>query len=212
MATEAEVILGRGEGLDALLIRARAGDGDALAGLIEVYRERLRNRADRHLDRRMRSKISPSDLVQESLVQAVSDLDAFRGSSLVEFSAWLEGILDHRIANTRRCFMETSKRNVRRELPIGADSRVRESLANLPGECTPASEAARRLERREALRIAINRLPDEQREVLRLRYQDELSFRQIGERLDLSEGRANRIHAGALAELLDDLRPGHDPR
>ena len=52
--------------IDALLLRARAGDDAAAGELLESHRARLRSMVAVRLDRRLSARVDPSDLVQEA--------------------------------------------------------------------------------------------------------------------------------------------------
>jgi RNA polymerase sigma-70 factor (ECF subfamily) len=81
---------------EVLLERARAGDQAALAELLSLYRNYLAILARVHIDTAVQSKADPSDLAQETCLQAAREFPQFRGSAEAEFTAWLRKILAHR--------------------------------------------------------------------------------------------------------------------
>src|SRR5438105_10123792 len=81
---------------------------------LNQYRGYLRALAQIELGRRLQSKVDPSDIVQQSLLEAHQDLAALKGRTEAELVAWLRTILARNLLNTARDFA-AQKRDVRRE-------------------------------------------------------------------------------------------------
>ena len=74
--------------------------------------------ANRELNGELRAKVSPSDVVQETFLEAQKHFDQFRGSSQEELLAWLSSILHSLLRNASRRYKETQKRDVSREVRV----------------------------------------------------------------------------------------------
>ena len=61
--------------------------------MLARFRSYLQLLAEARLDRRLRSKVDPSDVVQQTLLQAYKAWRQFRGTSDGEVAAWLRQIL-----------------------------------------------------------------------------------------------------------------------
>ena len=85
--------------------------------VLNRYRGYLRMLAESKLDRRLRAKIDPSDIVQETMMQAFRAWGDLRGSSEGERLAWLRQILIRTLLHAVRDFGR-AKRNVAREQPL----------------------------------------------------------------------------------------------
>ena len=68
---------------------ARAGDADCLGWLLEIYHNYLHLLASAQLNKRLRSRVNPSDLVQETFLRASRHFGEFCGSSEQEWLGWL---------------------------------------------------------------------------------------------------------------------------
>jgi RNA polymerase sigma-70 factor (ECF subfamily) len=201
----------RTQTLDSLIAAARAGSNEALGELLEAWRDYLLLVANQELDSVLCPKGGASDLVQQTFLEAQRDLQRFDGSTIGEWVAWLRTILDHNVANFRRGYLATEKRNVKREVPLGTFD-DRDSYFGLhfvgdtqtPSQCLSAGEQALRLKH------ALSRLPELQRRVIELRHRDGLSFAEIGRLTDRSAEAARKLWSRAIKRLAHELVIHHE--
>jgi RNA polymerase sigma factor for flagellar operon FliA len=62
-------------------------------------------------------------------------------------------------------------------------------------------------EKRDALQAAIEQLPGKERLVLPLYYRSELTMKEVGDRLGITESRVSQLHTKALSRLRGVLSP-----
>jgi RNA polymerase sigma-70 factor (ECF subfamily) len=166
------------------------------------YRSFLRLKAMGMVSR-FQSKLEPSDVVQQTLLDAHRNLDQFRGTSDAEMAKWLGQMLTNNVADAARA-LTRQKRDVRREqplqvdgdsFPVGADQWV-------AAEQTTPSLCVARCEQVQRLQEAIQQLPLPQREVIVLHH---LQGRSLNETAELI-GRSPAAVAGLLFRGLKSLR------
>lgn len=186
---------------------ARAGSLAALGKGLDGCRNYLLGIAERELDGDLRAKAGASDLVQETFIDAQKMFARFEGHSEAEWLAWLRQLLLFNVAGFTRRY-RTDKRSAERETPLGGASSVwpTEPTAS---DATP-SAVVREAEETAVVEAAIAQLPPDYQRVLRWRYQEELSFVEIGERLGRSQDAVRRLWAQAIDELQQRLTP-HEP-
>src|SRR5947208_418663 len=90
-----------------LLHCARQGSQPALGQLLELYANYLKLLARLQIDHRLQGKVDPSDVVQETFLEAHRDFVQFRGQSEEEFVGWLRQILVSNLANVVRHYHGT---------------------------------------------------------------------------------------------------------
>jgi RNA polymerase sigma-70 factor, ECF subfamily len=175
---------------------------DAAGQALEAWRHYLLLIANRELPAEVRQKVGASDIVQDTLAEAHRDLSQFLGQGEDQLRAWLRQILLNNIANARRHYLHTGKRDVAREVALkdassGEDWRL--ALARCPVG-TPSSEAVRDEEAR-LLEQALRQLPEHLRQVIVLRHRENKSFAVIGAALGLSAAAARKSWVRGLEKL-----------
>jgi RNA polymerase sigma-70 factor, ECF subfamily len=178
---------------------ARDADGNSL----EPYRDYLRWLARTQMDERLKCKLDPSDLVQETLLQAHRALSRLRARSDSQVAAWLRQILARNLAHAQRD-LGRRKRDVRREQSL--EAALDASSARLEGWlAADQSSPSQRASRNElVLRLAasLERLPEAQREAIVLQHWQAKSLAEIGKQM----GRSPEAVAGLIKRGLKQLR------
>ncbi len=186
-----------------LLLRARSSDMDALGQLLAWYINYLTILATTQLDRRLKSRLSPSDVVQEVLLAAHRDFRDFRGQSQAELMGWLRQILINTLHRSFARHVTAGKRDIRREVSIDQVSRqMEESACNLaamlPSQGDSPSAALRAREDAVELADQLNKIRPQYRDVIVLRVIKGLSFEEIAEEMDRTCGAVRMLWLRAL--------------
>jgi RNA polymerase sigma-70 factor (ECF subfamily) len=170
---------------------------------IERFRGYLLLLARLHTSTRLQGKLDASDVVQQTLVQALSGLEGFRGTSDAEMAVWLRQILARHLANVARD-QGRQKRDVRRERSLEAalDQSASRLEAFLAADQSSPSQQAQRNEQVLRLADALATLPEPQREALTLHHLEHFSLEEVGRRLDRSPAAV----AGLIKRALRALR------
>jgi RNA polymerase sigma-70 factor, ECF subfamily len=183
-----------------LLAAARGADPQAFDRLFARFRNYLRLLAQDWLEGAFRGKADPSDLVQETLLEAHQGFAAFQGTDEPEFVAWLRQIMARNVADFVRRY-RSAARNVRREEP-SPDSRIVARLQLLAGKLQSSpSHGAHRREMGVVLADAMAELLPPHREVIRLRNLQGLGWPEIAQRMNRSEDAARKLWTRALVNL-----------
>jgi RNA polymerase sigma-70 factor (ECF subfamily) len=173
----------------ALVHRARAGDREAFAALMERYQDGVFG----HLLARCGDPRRAAEIAQDAFITAFTTLN--RIEKPASFRSWVIGI---GLNLLRRRTREVANS----DLLLGARDGRDEGLSALANG-----------ERLAAVRKALDQLPENYRAVLTLHYFDKQRGRAIGEELGLSEGAVHMMMLRArkaLAERLKDFAPGND--
>ena len=139
-----------------------------------------------------RMRVEEDEVLYRVFDRALAALPRFRGESRLSTwlyrIAWREGLRQ----------LEKQGRWKDREAPL-------EAAATRPSEQDDPERVLERLESAERVREALGRLDPRDREVLALRYLEELKLAEVAERLDIPLGTAKvRVHR-ALARMRKEL-------
>lgn len=197
---------GSREDVLALISRARRGSGDSLGRLLQMYRNYLMVLAGTQIERRLQPRMSPSDIVQETMLRAHANFGQFRGASEPELIGWLRQILVNNLAKFVEQHVLAARRDVRREVSIERLGRAIEQstiqlAALLPAESRSPSAAAQQREEAVLLADRLAMLAPDYREVLMLRNLQGLPFETIAEQMERSVSATRMLWLRAIEKL-----------
>jgi RNA polymerase sigma-70 factor (ECF subfamily) len=198
---------------DDLIARIHSRDPQALAAFLSAHQQQLLAFIERQLGSALRRKVEPDDVFQEMSAEAVRALPTAELGDRDPFS-WLCQIAEHRIIDLHRRFFGAQKRDAGREVPLGSPGGSETQPAGLinllVASMTTPSRAFSRNAREALLLEALEKLPEEQRTALRLRYIENLPSKQIAERLNKSDAAVRVMLTRSLKKLQELLGEQQD--
>jgi RNA polymerase sigma-70 factor, ECF subfamily len=195
---------GQADEAERLLAAARAGSREALGAALEACRGYLLLVAQGELGEDLRAKGGASDLVQGTLMEACRDFGRFHGGTEEELLQWLRRLLLNNLADFARQYREAGKRQLDREVALApGDS---SAAAGGPAAALPSpGSAAAAGEQAAAVRRVLDRLPDDYRRVVVLRYEQGRAFEEIGAEMGLTANAARKLLVRAVERVRQEL-------
>lgn len=188
-----------------LVARLQNRDEEALAKLFSLHRIRLRQLIDFRLDSRLRGRVDPSDVLQDSFLDAAQRLPHYLQGPPIPFFVWLRQVALQRIVDVHRHHLGASKRSANREqqtdLPWLPDATSASLAFQLVSRLASPSELVVRDELIALLHTALETMDPIDREVLALRHFEELSNDETAAVLGLQKSAASNRYVRALNRL-----------
>jgi len=188
-----------------LLERVRRGDDGAINGLLARHRDAIRRMIDQRMDKVVQRRVDASDIVQDVLIEANRRIGDYLANPTMPFQLWLRHMARDRLIDAHRRHRVASNRSLDREVslavPDGADRSEADLIGQLPGrELTPAAAATwHELEFRFA--AAVERLDEDDRQIVLLRHFEHLSTADAAAVLGLSKPAAGMRYLRAMRRL-----------
>ncbi len=200
-----------GDQTEHWLDSARQGDASAVNHLLEQHRQPVRRLVEMRLDRRVQQRVDVSDVVQEVMTEASTRLQKYLANPEMAFHLWLRQIAWDHIIDTYRRHRVSAKRSMDREQPMNVAANGDHSTMELavqlcdPGMTPAAAATQREIARR--VEAAIERLGDQDREIIVMRHYEHLTNLEIATALDLNPPAASMRYLRSvrrLRQLLDE--------
>lgn len=192
---------------ESLIRRVRGGDDDAFEILFGRCLGAVRGFLRRGIPPSLRRKVSESDLIQETRIVALRRCLEFHVQPDGTFKGWLLRIARHKLRDAIRTYEHTAMRGAAREIERGD----RPPTEMFPSTDPTPSQYAIAAEVRARLAQAMEQLPPDYREVLRLTRVEGLSIREAAGRLGRSHEATKRLHSRALhrfSTIYDSIEGG----
>jgi RNA polymerase sigma-70 factor (ECF subfamily) len=190
------------EQIDTLLERLRKSDGEALGELFMLHRDRLWRMIYVRLDRRVMSRITADDVLQETFLDLARRIGEYLEKPDVPVYIWLRFLGLQRLQMVQRAHLGAKMRDVGQE--VSSDSMAGQLVSHM----TSPSQAAIQKELQDRLRQALDGMDPLDREVLALRHFEDLGNNETAQVLGITKEAASKRHVRALKrlrEILDDL-------
>lgn len=170
------------------------------------YRPLLKAIVSRKIDKELGGKADASDVLQDALSAAQANIDQIATKTPREFRGYLRRVLMTKIQDLKRRFLQTQKRGVHRELTaedISSDE-FRQIADNdgSPLDLLIDEEHFRRVMQ------AIGDLPPEIQKVLAWRFEQDLSYEEIGKKLGRTKDDVRMLMQRCIARLKQRFEEG----
>lgn len=185
-----------------LLDAAANGDEDAVDLLIARHRRYVRQLIELRLGPDIQARVDSSDVIQETLIVASRRFYEFLEQRPISFRLWLRGKALDRLVEARRRHT-ARKRDARRDIPITDASSMliaQKLIPMVPRNPLVQQELAAKV------RLSLQRLTEQQQEILLLRHAECLSNAEAAEVLGIDPGNASKRYGRALGRLSTELR------
>lgn len=192
---------------DVLCQQARSGSQSAIGQLLDQCRGYLTVIANQEIGQQIRVKVAPSDIVQESLLDAYRDFDKFEGTTEQELLKWLRRVLLNNLSDAVKRYRIAASRSVDRERSLTADDNSKGLVPDLVANTSLPLAKAIRGEEQQRVLAAIRQLPERQRQAVILRNLEGKPFEEIGQALQISAEAARKLWERAIQRLSEELSP-----
>ncbi|MEJ2111120.1 MAG: sigma-70 family RNA polymerase sigma factor [Acidobacteriota bacterium] len=193
---------------EEILQRAATGDKIAFEELFDRHRPRLLKIIALRMDRRIAGRVDPSDILQETYMEAFKRLPKYLKKPDMEFYNLLRWIAREKTIEFYRRHVGTRKRTIRNEVPLTPVDSSAKLVSGLIGRLPTPSQELAKAELAEMLQKAFRQLDSDEQDLILWRHFDQLSTREMAELLNITEAAAFKRYMRAvqrLRKILQDL-------
>lgn len=185
-------------------------DRNDLAAQLAENRERLTRLVRFRMDKRIRGRVDPSDVVQEACLEAFRRYDKFRSDDKMPFYVWLRFLTVQQLQIAQRKHLGFLMRSAAKDVSLNsagsAASDVGALADVLSASMTSPSRALADKESKERLIAALDSLDEKDREILALRHFEQLNTIESAQVLGISEGLVSTRYGRALRKLIAAMK------
>ena len=200
----------KNEEIRELVVRAKAGDADALNELFARHHPLLLDVARRRIGARLRLKEEPDDLAQTTFREATRDFANYEYRGPDSLVRWLMQILQNKIRDKAE-FYAANKRDQTRERTLSGPAQAGADPSPGIDPASPDLSVTMQVQREEAfghLRRALGELSREHREAITLVFFEGLSLREAGEKMQGRSEDAVRMMMRRAENKLGEMLKG----
>lgn len=197
---------------DAIVLRAMHGDKRALAQAFQRFRPRLKQSVSMRMDRRLCGRVDPSEVVQETFLDASERLDHFTSEpQRMPLFLWLRLLAAQRLIDLHRQHLGAQMRDASLEVSLDRPESLQTSSIWLAEQLVDrhgtGSDAAIRSEIQRQVQEALNQMDALDSEVLAMRHFELLTNQEVALALAISVTASSNRCIRALRRLKDILGP-----
>lgn len=192
--------------IEALVKQIEEGSEAALLEFLEVHRTPVLSFINKNMSDALKSKVEATDILQEVSLNAVASFNEFDFEKKTPFN-WLCHLAERRIIDNHRKYFQVQKRAAGREVKQAAGDGEKQGFMDLlVASMTSPSQAFSRGAREMKLLTALETLPEESREAIRLKYVEGLTSSQIADQLGKSDVAVRVLVSRSMAKLQEILK------
>jgi RNA polymerase sigma-70 factor (ECF subfamily) len=185
---------------ERLLGKVRQGDRRALDALFVRHQQFLERVIRLRLNPELAARVSPSDIVQETQLEACRRIHDFLDRQPMSFRLWLRKTANERIIVLQRRHIRAQRRSVAREIELSQRSAM-EFARNFVDRGASPSGSNSRQELIRDVREAVAELSTRDREILLMRSVEALSNQEAAQVLGIEPVAASQRYGRALLRL-----------
>ena len=170
---------------------------------IRAYGDSLRTMVDLRMDRRLRSRVDPSDILQETFIEATRRLGEQQSSNMSP-RLWLRFLAKQQLIIAYRRHVVAKSRDVTREITNDVPSVSGDALLHaIAQSSTTPSQLLMQEEALAKLKKGLDELEEIDREVLVMRHFEQLSIQETADCLEITVAAASRRYYRALKRIVE---------
>ncbi len=181
--------------------RAVAGDGEALARLLEATAPLVRQSLEGKIPPRWRAVLTVDDVMQETYIDAFLDIGRFEPRGDGAFRAWLTTLARRNLLDAIRMFEADKRGRGRRRVTPKTDQPLTALYDQIQMVTTTPSRLAAQAEAGDRLEKAVAQLPETYRTVVRLYDLEGQPVETVAATLDRSPGAVFMLRARAHRQI-----------
>jgi RNA polymerase sigma-70 factor (ECF subfamily) len=194
-------------GEEDLVAKAVVGDHAALESLLISYHSPLLSHITRQIPTKVQATVCPDDVLQQTYLNAFRSISRFEPRGGGAFYGWLKVIAERQLMDAcrKRDREQLSEKPAHSPPGVGDNSSLRGLLSLVAGDEPLPGQQAMLEEMQAEFQVALARMPDNYRQVLVLRYLDDLPLDVVAKKLGVSEGAVRGLCHRARQHLRDEL-------
>ncbi len=193
--------------IEVLINQIKQASEPALLEFMELHRAPLLAFINKNMSDGLKSKVEATDILQEVSLSAVDSLSKMDFEQKTPFN-WLCHLADQKIIDNHRKYFQAQKRAAGREVKQQAagDGEKQGFMDLLIASITSPSQAFSRGAKELKLLVALESLPEENREAIRLKFVEGLPTKEIATQLDKTDVAVRVMVSRSMVKLQEILK------